>query len=718
MDAGRFESSSQPFNFHRAINALVASLKVAATAKRLNLDVSLDERIDNLPQSIEMHGQRASYVIGDEIRLRQVLTNIASNAVKFSREGRGGIKVRTRLIWPEDEEKEQSSEMIAVEEEKPAGDRQNDQPSDGSGTSSEWRDSDVTHNHPPSANHTPFANDSEMTFPGARTPREKERDIEKEAGLHEVDARDGNAAYPPSRPRDYLDRIDSDDSDDYRYKRPKDFVIVRIEIEDNGPGIRPSDMVDQRLFSAYVQTEIGRVQGGKGSGLGLAIVRAIVQMTRGRLVVKSSKNGTTFWIEQRYYFATPQEVQALHALQELPTPLSFSGEDLPNRPVRPPVKPYRDGESSYSQYSQSKHDAALAVGLQSTPTSEVDRSLLGAAAVGSPVNISSDSIKAGNASISSMPGATGGGASSITSGGGVGNTSATNAIDVHSPLTSEQWTQNNPDRPVLGMPTMSITAPTPQSGSPFPSAPSPTRSVLSASSPSAPAVGASAFTGPSGADLKGTTPAFNRIASDGASSNRSATSSPSSVPQGSPAGEEAFTPGTREAVTLASPEVNAFASGPPGSISPLPMPPSMTRPESIISASGASATGSQASSGAQQPLQPQQPQQVERLSALIVDDDPLTRKLMSRMMARLGCVVEEAENGQMFLDVALGNEAEGRPPKHFDIVTLDNAMPVMTGEEAIKHFRRAGRKDLVVGATGNALKGDQTSYLRVSRVSS
>ncbi|WP_425283804.1 sensor histidine kinase, partial [Devosia chinhatensis] len=94
MDAGKFESSSQPFNFHRAINALVASLKVAATAKRLQLDVQLDEAIDNLPQSMEVNGQKASYVVGDEIRLRQVLTNIASNAVKFSREGKGGIKVR------------------------------------------------------------------------------------------------------------------------------------------------------------------------------------------------------------------------------------------------------------------------------------------------------------------------------------------------------------------------------------------------------------------------------------------------------------------------------------------------------------------------------------------------------------------------------------------------------------------------------------------------
>lgn len=251
MDAGKFESSSQPFNFHRAINALVASLKVAATAKRLQLDVQLDERIDNLPQSMEVNGQKASYVIGDEIRLRQVLTNIASNAVKFSREGRGGIKLRTKLIWPEEYNGPLAGEQGRISD-------GSEKPSDGSGTSSGWKDSDITPVH--GNKDTPYA-DSEITFSGPRASREKERDIEKEAGLAAPEEADQSTSYPR---REFLPRQESDDSDvlsPYASKRRKDFVIVRIEIEDNGPGIRPSDMVDQRLFSAYVQTEIGRVQG-------------------------------------------------------------------------------------------------------------------------------------------------------------------------------------------------------------------------------------------------------------------------------------------------------------------------------------------------------------------------------------------------------------------------------------------------------------------------
>ena len=106
------------------------------------------------------------------------------------------------------------------------------------------------------------------------------------------------------------------------------------------------------------------------------------------------------------------------------------------------------------------------------------------------------------------------------------------------------------------------------------------------------------------------------------------------------------------------------------------------------------------------------------LSAFVVDDDPLTRKLMGRMMTRLGCVVEETENGQLFLDVllGLGNGPDGQPrqPRYFDFVTLDNAMPVLTGEQAIRKLRAQGRTDFVIGATGNALQSDQNAYTAVS----
>jgi len=76
------------------------------------------------------------------------------------------------------------------------------------------------------------------------------------------------------------------------------------------------------------------------------------------------------------------------------------------------------------------------------------------------------------------------------------------------------------------------------------------------------------------------------------------------------------------------------------------------------------------------------------------------------MLTRLGCVVETAENGQLGLDKLVG------PPSHFyDLVCLDNAMPILSGEEVVRRLRSLGRTDLVVGCTGNALADDQASYL-------
>ena len=69
--------------------------------------------------------------------------------------------------------------------------------------------------------------------------------------------------------------------------QPKEMVVVRFEIKDTGIGIRPAEIAEHRLFSPYVQTDVGRMQGGKGTGLGLSLVRQIVMLSGGRLGVQS-----------------------------------------------------------------------------------------------------------------------------------------------------------------------------------------------------------------------------------------------------------------------------------------------------------------------------------------------------------------------------------------------------------------------------------------------
>jgi signal transduction histidine kinase len=97
MDAGRFESSPRPFALHRAIQSIMGPVGVATAAKQLPLVVELDPAIDALADGEQSEGL---WVIGDEIRLRQVLTNLTSNAVKFSPEGGGPIRVVTKLLVP------------------------------------------------------------------------------------------------------------------------------------------------------------------------------------------------------------------------------------------------------------------------------------------------------------------------------------------------------------------------------------------------------------------------------------------------------------------------------------------------------------------------------------------------------------------------------------------------------------------------------------------
>lgn len=673
MDAGRFEQNNQPFHFHRAINALVAGLKVATAAKRLSLDVDLDNRIDNLPQSVDWNGSKATFVIGDEIRLRQVLTNIASNSCKFNPEGKGGIRVSTRLIYPE---------II--------------QPSPG--LLDLQKGNNTTHTWLPASSHdgispvhekhvAPDSVEGTDTTLVSRLSHDKEKDLEKGPDPDDIVVR-------PSAPA----RVESDSSEDSADRMARrDCIIIRIEISDCGTGIKPSDMVGHHIFSAFAQTETGRVQGGKGTGLGLAIVRSIVQLAKGRLGVKSSRNGSTFWFEFRYPLATASEVLA----QEPPTPLSFvSSSPLP-RPVRPPVKPYKDGESSYSQYSASRLEAAMA-GKRSIPPSpmaEKDRPF-SSLSLGQPTSIASARAHASDSrnasgSISSLPSAN----DNLASPSG-----ALNAIDTVSPFTSEQWNATiSGNRSIL--PAMSVTGATPPSIA--------SRTNVSLLSRVSPTPSPPLFDKRGSHEMVEFSPGTDRPRTASTSNSGRPMTGSSTTPRAgtsmnpitaegeSPVGEEAFTPMARAQAGAGDPSPMqelgkaAALSGVAMAGSPL-----------SVSTSSAGADG-QTPTGADRPL-----------LALVVDDDPLTRKLMGRMMTRLGCKVEETENGQLFLDILLGNPAEGKQPRYFDIVTLDNAMPVLTGEQAIRELRKAGRSDLIVGATGNALKSDQNAYIAVSRISS
>ncbi|MFL0166000.1 PAS domain-containing hybrid sensor histidine kinase/response regulator [Candidatus Clostridium helianthi] len=74
IESGTFRINSEPFNLKETVNSIYNSLLVTGNSKGLEVSYYLDPNID-------------FEVIGDELRLKEILSNLISNAVKFTDEG-------------------------------------------------------------------------------------------------------------------------------------------------------------------------------------------------------------------------------------------------------------------------------------------------------------------------------------------------------------------------------------------------------------------------------------------------------------------------------------------------------------------------------------------------------------------------------------------------------------------------------------------------------
>ena len=90
---------------------------------------------------------------------------------------------------------------------------------------------------------------------------------------------------------------------------------------------------------------------------------------------------------------------------------------------------------------------------------------------------------------------------------------------------------------------------------------------------------------------------------------------------------------------------------------------------------------------------------------LIVDDVPLNFKMLGRLLIKIGYNVDTADNGKIGLDM-VSDDLE-----KYQIIFMDNLMPIMSGVEATSKLRAAGYKYTIIGLTGNVMDDDQNVFL-------
>lgn len=210
--------------------------------------------------------------MGDEMRLRQIVNNLASNACKFTLSG-GEIRIVTRLVYPESlrgqvEEKEEVTEGEKVEErreeagggdEKDEVTREKEKERTGEGNTS----ANVIEREEEGQNTGIKELDFAFTRWAARKRRKSHANTNSKNPDHSHNLeKSAIGSNPQANPADtdlpsmplstaQLSRHNSVDE-----LHNLENIVVRVEIHDTGFGIRAKDLVDNKLFSPYVQTEV------------------------------------------------------------------------------------------------------------------------------------------------------------------------------------------------------------------------------------------------------------------------------------------------------------------------------------------------------------------------------------------------------------------------------------------------------------------------------
>ncbi|KAG7094161.1 hypothetical protein E1B28_007772 [Marasmius oreades] len=604
MDGGQFELVNRPYVFHQAMRSMFIPLRMTTAAKRLkfvaNLDPNIDtvarraayqamgEEEDAIARHLLEHPDVDGVVIGDEARFRQIVTNLASNACKFTSEG-GTVSISTRLILP----------SIGP---------------DG----------------------LPIHDDSKDTMAAQLSASRLVQ--------HNINHAKDRTSPPPT-------------------------ILVRIEVSDTGCGIEQSELTRGKLFSAFNQTEKGRQQGGKGTGLGLALVRNIVKLSGGRLgVCSQAGKGSTFWVELPLGVGRQALIPSGSNVDSVSEPGSMGSDLVKIRTAA--IHNESPPALSHNTLTMAVDAAALSASELSSmakPSSVTHSTLMEQGGSIDLVLRRQESLSSGTMSLMKER--------SGSSSGSPLPTPATEKSAASSRLMDSMSVSDSPAHTICELDNLAKSASSRNGDS----------DVKHVSDPSCPLQ---------------TLPAVNH------------TGRPNYIPL--PHGYHSIE------ASLSSSSLGGTAHS------------SMLHFDRAFDRTSSSTT----------------PPSIEfdpGLPVLVVDDDKVTRMMMARMLTRLGCHVSVAENGEVALKTILdaqftpslmksiffenqsgvfyetGDETS-QPPESpvvdngplakFAVVFLDNQMPLLSGIRTVEILRKMGRKDYVIGLTGNALLPDQEEYLK------
>lgn len=90
---------------------------------------------------------------------------------------------------------------------------------------------------------------------------------------------------------------------------------------------------------------------------------------------------------------------------------------------------------------------------------------------------------------------------------------------------------------------------------------------------------------------------------------------------------------------------------------------------------------------------------------LLVDDDKLNLKVATRLLKPYGLTIESVQGGKECLELL-------KKDNNFDLILLDQMMPLMSGTETLHHLREEGITIKTVMLTADAMVGKKELYLK------